>query len=137
MIADVAAPLPPSLLKVLHQRGYRTQAQIDQVLSPSLDLVPFSMTDMEKAVDRLRLAIRQEEPIALYADRDVDGLTGLAILVRSLRTLGALVQWGSPIQGRGLQRAVLESNEIKKASVALETKFKPRQQELEKLQQDL
>ena len=36
-----------------------------------------------------------------------------------------------------LQRAVLESNEIKKASVALETKFKPRQQELEKLQQDI
>jgi outer membrane protein len=36
-----------------------------------------------------------------------------------------------------LQRAVLESNEIKKASTVLETKFKPRQQELEKLQADL
>jgi len=36
-----------------------------------------------------------------------------------------------------LQRAVLESNEIKKASTALETKYRPRQQELEKLQADL
>ncbi len=36
-----------------------------------------------------------------------------------------------------LQKAVLESNEIKKASVALQTKFQPRQQELEKLQQDI
>jgi len=36
-----------------------------------------------------------------------------------------------------LQRAVLESNEIKKASTALETKFRPRQQELEKLQADI
>src|SRR6201995_2129275 len=36
-----------------------------------------------------------------------------------------------------LQRAVLESNEIKKASTALEAKYKPRQQELEKLQADL
>jgi outer membrane protein len=36
-----------------------------------------------------------------------------------------------------LQRAVLESDEIKKASAELETKYKPRQQAAEKLQQDL
>src|SRR6266849_3824262 len=36
-----------------------------------------------------------------------------------------------------LQRAVLESDEIQKASAAMEAKFKPRQQEIEKLQRDL
>jgi outer membrane protein len=36
-----------------------------------------------------------------------------------------------------LQRAVLESEEIQKASAAMEAKFKPRQQEIEKLQRDL
>jgi outer membrane protein len=36
-----------------------------------------------------------------------------------------------------LQRAVLETAEIKKASVDLETKFKPRQQEMEKVQKEL
>src|SRR5712692_3137930 len=36
-----------------------------------------------------------------------------------------------------LQRAVLESDEIQKASAAMEAKYKPRQQELEKLQRDL
>jgi outer membrane protein len=36
-----------------------------------------------------------------------------------------------------LQRAVLESAEIKKASTELETKYRPRQQEMEKLQKDL
>lgn len=36
-----------------------------------------------------------------------------------------------------LQRAVLETAEIKKASVEMETKYKPRQQEMEKLQRDL
>jgi single-stranded-DNA-specific exonuclease len=101
--------LPPSLLQVLHRRGHQTPAQIDQILMPSLDLSPFSVTDMDKAVERLRLAIRREEPIALYADRDVDGLSGLAILVRSLRTLGANTFWGSPLQGRGLERPVLET----------------------------
>jgi outer membrane protein len=36
-----------------------------------------------------------------------------------------------------LQRAVLESAEIKKASTELETKYRPRQQQVEKLQKDL
>ena len=101
--------LPPSLLQVLHRRGHKTLAQIDRILAPSLDLSSFSVTDMDKAVLRLRLAIRREEPIALYADRDVDGLSGLAILVRSLRTLGADTFWGSPLEGRGLERPVLET----------------------------
>ena len=36
-----------------------------------------------------------------------------------------------------LQKAVLESDEIKKASTQMEAKYKPRQQELEKIQRDL
>lgn len=36
-----------------------------------------------------------------------------------------------------LQRAVLESAEIQKASAALEAKYKPRQQDMEKVQKDL
>ena len=36
-----------------------------------------------------------------------------------------------------IQRAVLESDEIQKASAAMEAKYKPRQQEIEKTQKDL
>jgi outer membrane protein len=36
-----------------------------------------------------------------------------------------------------VQRAVLESAEIQKAQAAMEAKYKPRQQELEKIQKDL
>src|SRR5713226_5726440 len=36
-----------------------------------------------------------------------------------------------------LQRAVLESDEIQKASKAMEDKFKPRQQEMERLQREM
>jgi outer membrane protein len=36
-----------------------------------------------------------------------------------------------------LQRAVLESEEIQKASAAMEAKYKPRQQDIEKAQRDL
>src|SRR5258708_3362168 len=100
--------LHPSLLQVLHGRGYKTQDHIDQILSPSLDLPSFTVPQMDKAVQRIREAIRREEPIVIYADRDVDGLSGLAIIARSLRTLGATVSWGSPVEGRGVEPAVLE-----------------------------
>jgi outer membrane protein len=36
-----------------------------------------------------------------------------------------------------LQRAVLESDEIQKAGAAMEAKYKPRQQEIEKIQRDV
>jgi outer membrane protein len=36
-----------------------------------------------------------------------------------------------------IQRAIIETTEIKKAQVALETKYKPRQAELEKMQKEL
>ncbi len=102
--------LPASIAQVLLGRGVTTSEQADHFLNPSLDRLvsPHAFDQMQIAVDRLLVAIRAEEPIAIYADRDVDGLTGLAILTRSLRTLGAQVVWGSPVQGRGVERAVLE-----------------------------
>jgi single-stranded-DNA-specific exonuclease len=70
--------------------------------------MPERFPQMVQAVDRLRGALKQEQPIAIYADRDVDGLTGLAILARTLRTLGGSVHWGSPLKGRGLAHDVLQ-----------------------------
>jgi single-stranded-DNA-specific exonuclease len=105
-----ALGLHPSIGRVLEGRGIRTPEQAREWLEPplarlgSVDRFP----DLPKAVARLRRAIEDEQPIAIYADRDVDGLSGLAILLRTLRTLGATVIWGAPIAGRGLQRPVLE-----------------------------
>jgi len=100
--------LPPSLRKVLQARGYTTSEGIDRLLQPPLDLPSFTVPDMGKAVERLRAIIQAEDAVAIYADRDVDGLSGMAILARTLKTLGARVHWGSPLHGRGLERAVLE-----------------------------
>lgn len=61
--------------------------------------------------------------------------TGLLCL--ALSSLSGLASAQTKVAVINLQRAVLESNEIKKASTALEAKYKPRQQELEKLQQDI
>lgn len=53
---------------------------------------PFVLQGMHRAVDRLRRAIRQREPIAVYGDFDADGVTATALLVTVLQALGALVQ---------------------------------------------
>jgi outer membrane protein len=61
--------------------------------------------------------------------------TGLLCL--ALTSLSGMATAQTKIAIVNMQKAVLESDEIKKASAALEAKFRPRQQELEKLQADL
>jgi single-stranded-DNA-specific exonuclease len=105
-----ALNLPASIAEILLQRGVDTPEKAEAFLNPSLEHLasPHTFDQMQIAVDRLLRAVRTEQPIAIYADRDVDGLTGLAVLVRTLRTLGGHVVWGSPMKGRGLEREVLE-----------------------------
>lgn len=55
----------------------------------------------------------------------------------ALASLSGIASAQTKVAVINLQRAVLESDEIKKASTALETKYKPRQQELEKLQSEI
>jgi len=70
---------------------------------------PFLLPDMEKAVMRVRQAIDAKEKILIYGDRDVDGVTSLAILVRTLKNLGAEILWAVPLkEGYGLQNSILE-----------------------------
>lgn len=116
-----ALKLPFSIAQVLWGRGFATPDQATAFLDPSLKQLssPDAFPQMKRAVERLRQAIRQEEPIAIYADRDVDGLTGLTILVRTLRCLGGTVYWGSPAKGRGIEHAVLESLVQRKANVCI------------------
>jgi single-stranded-DNA-specific exonuclease len=57
---------------------------------------PFLFSDMEDAVDRIHSAIESEEKILVFGDRDVDGITSTVLLVKTLRRLGAYVEWALP-----------------------------------------
>jgi single-stranded-DNA-specific exonuclease len=68
---------------LLQKRGITTEADIEKFLSPNYDEHlhdPFLLTDMEKAVERILRAIRENEHIVIYTDYDCDGIPGGVLL---------------------------------------------------------
>ena len=49
---------------------------------------PFLMADMEKAVERLKLALREQQRVMIIGDYDADGITGTAMLYETLKKIG-------------------------------------------------
>ena len=82
--------LPPLVVQLLYNRQMRTRDEVEAFLSRRFALDnPFRLKGMNEAVTRLRQAIRAGEAIAVYGDYDVDGVTATALLVPTLRALGA------------------------------------------------
>lgn len=79
-------------------------------LDPSLETHhdPFLMKDMDRAVERLKRALRDGERILVFGDYDADGVTSTALLAQGLRALGGQVGLRLPHrleEGYGLQAA--------------------------------
>ncbi|MBX3040409.1 MAG: single-stranded-DNA-specific exonuclease RecJ [Bdellovibrionaceae bacterium] len=87
---SVGAVPPGSLLELLQNRGYSGSDAIQNLLYPKLsDLKdPFLLKDLSLAVDRLERAFAAKEKICIYADFDLDGTSGLALMWTGLRQLG-------------------------------------------------
>lgn len=113
--ADEALSKFPYVLKqILFNRGYGTDPEARAFLKaePNSDTDPFQLIGMQTAVDRIRRAIEHAEPIAIYGDYDVDGVTATALLVQALEGLGATVRGYIPNrfdEGYGLNKDALDS----------------------------
>lgn len=57
---------------------------------------PFLLHDMQKAVNRITLAIAAYEPILIFGDYDCDGITAITVLYRALKKLGANIAYDLP-----------------------------------------
>ena len=107
-----ALGVDPSLAGILIRRGYDTPQAAEHFLHPSLaDLDdPMNITDMDKAVERIRRALDCREPIVVYGDYDADGVCAASILLEYLRSQGGSVGYYIPErhrEGYGLnERAV-------------------------------
>ena len=93
--ADTAlAAFPSPLKQILFNRGYATDSEARAYLNAKADFNtdPFQMTGMRVATDRIQFAIQNKEPIAVYGDYDVDGVSATALLVQALQFLDANVR---------------------------------------------
>lgn len=80
----------PIIQLVLKNRGILSEQEIENFLNPKYELGdPFLLTDMEKAVQRIVLAIKNQEKIVIYGDYDIDGITASTVLLDGLTAFGA------------------------------------------------
>ena len=79
------------LSKVLVAKGFDTPESADEYLNGSISSLadPFLLTDMDKAVNKIRESVNNHEKIMIYGDYDVDGITSVAALWRYLTFKGA------------------------------------------------
>lgn len=78
--------IEPKLASVLALRGVTNFEEAKIFFRPKYNHLhdPFLMKDMDKAVERLQRAIRNNENILIYGDYDVDGTTAVAFFYKFL-----------------------------------------------------
>ncbi len=85
----LVGPFPDLISRVLSSRGL-VQEDLDLLLNPKLQQLkdPFRILGMDQACDRLIQAFLNQEKICIYADFDLDGTSGLAILKNGFEKIG-------------------------------------------------
>jgi len=90
--------VPESIARLLAIRGISSFEDAKQFFRPTLNELhdPFLMKDMDRASERLSLAIRTNEKVLVYGDYDVDGTTATAIMYSFLKEFGVEVDYYIP-----------------------------------------
>ena len=88
----------PAVGRALWARGLRDTAAAERFLSPRFDQLPdpFGLKGIDAAVARIQRALQEREPLCVYGDYDVDGVTSTALLVSTLRKLAACAPGAAP-----------------------------------------
>lgn len=84
--------LPEIIARLLWNRGFKNQIQIDEFLNPdySSDIHdPFLFNDMPKAVAIIFDALKTGIKITVHGDYDADGVCASVIIISGLKKLGA------------------------------------------------
>ncbi len=109
-----ATALSPLLSQVLINRSLRTPEQAQAFLDPETCLLPSPLDefpDLNQSLDLLVSAIDRQQKILICGDYDADGMTSTALLMRSLRYLGAQVDYAIPsrmAEGYGINTRIVE-----------------------------
>ncbi|MDH5696214.1 MAG: single-stranded-DNA-specific exonuclease RecJ, partial [Dehalococcoidia bacterium] len=112
-LVDVSG-FPPLIAQLLYNRGLTEPSQLEPFITGDERLSgdPSLLPDVHQAVARIFRALLSGENMAIYGDFDADGITGTALLVQGLSTLGGKVIPYIPhrlTEGYGLRTAALEN----------------------------
>jgi len=120
-----AIGISPVIAQVLLNRGMTTVDEAKVFLDPDLEALPSPLEDFPDLALSLELlinAIHAGQKIAICGDYDADGMTSTALLLRSLRSLGAIVEYAIPSrmsEGYGINERIIEDFHADGISVVL------------------
>lgn len=83
----------PLMRRLLCGRGITNAEEAEKFLHPHYENHshdPFLMKDMEKAVERILCAVKDNERIAIFSDYDADGIPGAVVLHDFFKRIGHL-----------------------------------------------
>jgi single-stranded-DNA-specific exonuclease len=115
-IASIAAKynLSFAIAQVLYSRGFTREQDIEQFLFTTFESSVADarlLKDAEKAVDRILLAMENQEAMLVSGDYDVDGITSSAMMMICLLPLDAKINYFLPHRvkdGYGLSMKTVE-----------------------------
>ncbi len=106
--------ISPIISQLLINRGMETIEDAKIFLEPESLNLPSPLEefpDLAASVELLEIAIASKDKIAICGDYDADGMTSTALLLRSLRALGANVDYAIPSRmhdGYGINNRIVE-----------------------------
>jgi single-stranded-DNA-specific exonuclease len=88
----------PVVADLIWRRGHTTVDAARFFLNPDFSRLtdPFAMKDMQKAVERIYIAVANREKILIFGDFDADGVTATALIHEFLSRVDADVTWYIP-----------------------------------------
>ena len=106
--------VPPLVAQLVAQRGYAEAEAARGFLRPSMKALhdPARLPGAVRAAQRMAAAVRDDQPIVIYGDYDVDGVTASSILWHVLTLAGARVACYVPHridEGYGINAEAIEA----------------------------
>lgn len=101
------------VMKIIINRGFDTKEKVSDFLWPEkVELEsPFKLKGMQNAVNTIKEYVKNNKRILVFGDYDVDGISATAILIKTLKIMGADYRYFLPnryVDGYGLTTAVLD-----------------------------
>ena len=115
--------LPAFLATTMAAHGISSVERARTFLSPSLErdwINPYEIPGFGEVIDRLEVAVKEDEHVLVFGDFDLDGISATTVLTRGLRELGVRVtpfipkrfEEGYGLSAKSIERACAEKPDL-------------------------